>query len=79
MVLSEGGSGGKRRMGRGKYGRGKRNERDSPNPKVNGAKKIILTFDAPERWYADNIDALKTISSVFGAWVFCFYVSVCGK
>jgi len=83
-MLSEGGSGGKRRMGRGKCGRGKRNEtkenvKNSPNPKVNGAKKIILTFDAPERWYADNIHALKTISSVIGAWVFCVYVSVCGK
>ena len=59
-------------------GKTKRNERnsDSPNPKHNGAKKIILGFDAPERWYADNIHALKTISSVIGA---CVYVSICGK
>ena len=56
---------------------GARGERKlSPNPKHNGAKKIILRFDAPERWYADNIHALKTISSVIGAWV---YVSICRK
>jgi hypothetical protein len=52
---------------------------NSPNPKLNGAKKIILTFDAPERWYADNIHALKTISSVIGAWFFFVYVSICGE
>ena len=73
------GNEGIRDWGGGTENEAKRNERnsDSPNPKDNGAKKIILRFDAPERWYADNIHALKTISSVIGACFFCVYVSVC--